>query len=265
MAVEKINQSIAQTQQYFNWVDKPLANECGCEIRHETIRDHVRDCLKPLKTERKNDEWEWLSRNVLVTLFCADQYTPENERFAGNAAERLKNLEKQLKVISKFTNLIKKDPDFGIRFFLHACLSLNSPDKVLFHIPEGQHDLLLKSVFSNYESSLKRVISMDRESQKRMLISSGGLHYCQFNADGTKAVIQDIKLDSTLFHLTYIFRHFTANRLDFWGNSKRMPRFGRPHYDLTAKILDKDTDSVKKHVTRLVKKDVYISHWPISL
>jgi len=267
MAVEKINQIIAQKQQYILWVDKPLANKCGCEKQHKTIRDHVRDYLKPLKTKRSNDEWEWLSRHVLVTLFCANQYSPKDDRLNRNTNERLKNLESELTCISKFNELIRKDFDFGVRFFLHACVPQNSPGKILFNIPHGQYDSVFKTAFRDYKASLKKEISTLRRYRKKMLVARGGLLYPQFKSDGKKAVIQDIEFGSKLFHLTFIFRHFTdRNRTPDLGIQPRtMPPFGRPHYDLTAKILDKDTDSVKKHVTLLVKKDVNIKPWPISL
>jgi len=178
----------------------------------------------------------------------------------------LDNLNAQLKTVSKFNRLIKKDPNFGMRFFLHACLHINSPGKVLFNIPEGQHDLLLKSIFEKYENALKRVIPADQQSQKRMVIARGGLLYCQFNPDGSKAVIQDIQIDSLRFHMTYIFRHFTDGKLDLGTEVKKMPKnLGQPRYDLTAKILNESSDKVREHINCLVAKDVCIHPWLISL
>jgi len=265
MAVEKINQLIAKTQEYMHWADKILTEHCGCEQRHQRIKDHVKACLEPLKTRGRNATWERLNRHVLVTLFCADQYRPEIDRSAENADERFKNLTKQKKAISKFNSLIKEDPDFGVRFFLHACVPFNSPGKLLFHIPEGQHDLLFKSVLSDYESSLQSEINAVRKSKKRTLIHRGGLHYCQFNSDGKKAVIQDIEFDSKLFHLTFIFRHFTEGELDLGIEAKKMPKIGEPRYDLTAKILKEDSNNILKHIDRLEEKGVYICPWPPSL
>ncbi|MCH6581127.1 MAG: hypothetical protein IH802_12315, partial [Nitrospinae bacterium] len=91
MAVEKINQLIAQTQKYIHWVDKPLADECGCEIQHITIKDHVEDCLEPLKNKGGKEPFQKLIRHVLVTLFCAEEYLTKDDRFNIYTVERLKN------------------------------------------------------------------------------------------------------------------------------------------------------------------------------
>jgi len=173
MAVEKINLEISNTPQYREWL--------GDELNQ--TRDHVRDCLKHLKANRRNDELAWLTRHIQVTLFCAKRYSPQDDRHAGNADERLKNLESQLKLISRFTKLTDKDPGLELRFFLDGCYTPNIiPD-------ENQRALILKSGFSNYIRSLKREKELVQTTRKRYLIARGGLFYGEFNADGKKARI----------------------------------------------------------------------------
>ena len=289
MAVEKINPIISKTPEYFHWVDKLLTKSCGCEDRHETIEDdeaiedhetigeHVRFCLKPLKTEGRNEPWEWLIRHVLVTLFCANEYPHNNDWFAGNTAERLENLESQLKLIDPFARLIKKDPDFGARFFLHAFVPQNSPDEIFFSIPQLQdhavsnhdailkYDAVLKSAFKDYKDSLKKEIFTSNKYKRMKLVARGGLLYPEFNENGSKNKITNIKINSILFHLTYIFRHFTDQKFDLGPEARKMPPFGDPRYDLTAKILNKDSNNILKHIDRLEEKGVYICPWPPSL
>lgn len=247
MAVEEINRRIAETPQYRKWVDSPS----------NKTRGHVGDCLDPLKAKRHNKDLAWLTRHIQVTLFCAKRYTPKDDRFVENADERIKNMKSQLKSISKFRKLAEKDPGFELRFFLEACYPFNIPD-------EDRHALILKTGFSNYEESLKKDIKWIRESQKRMLIARGGLLYKQFDEDGKRVPIRDIKFNSIYFHLTYIFHHFTAGKLDLGTTVKKMPRFGEPRFDLTAKILRNslDSHSIRNRVDRLEAKDVYIGHWP---
>jgi len=251
MAVEEINHEIAITPEYCKWLDDAL----------NQIKFHVRSCLKPLKATRSNEDLAWLTRHIQVTLFCAQRYSPQDDRHARNADERLKNLESQLKLISRFTKLTDKDPGFELRFFLDGCYTPNIiPD-------ENQRALILKSGFSNYIRSLKREKELVQTTRKRYLIARGGLLYGEFNADGKKAKIQNVELNSKLFHLTYIFHYFTAGKLNLGTTVKKMPRFGCPRYDLTAKILNgKLTElDVRKYINRLEAKDVYIGHWPPSL
>lgn len=289
MAVEEINLIISKTPEYFHWVDKLLTKSCGCEDRHETTKDHeaiedhetigehVRFCLKPLKTEGRNEPWEWLIRHVLVTLFCANEYPHNNDWFAGNTAERLENLDSQFKLIRRFASEIKKDPDFGARFFLHAFVPQNSPSEIFFSIPQLQdhavsnhdavskYDAILKSAFRDYKDSLKKEISTLRGYQKKMLVARGGLLYPEFNENGGKNIIRTIRFSSKLFHLTYILRHFTYKKINLGTQTKKMPSFGEPRYDLTAKILNEDSNNILKHIDRLEEKGVYICPWPPSL
>jgi len=142
---------------------------------------------------------------------------------------------------------------------------------VLFNFPPiqpdqpDQYNSILKSVFRDYEESLKREISTLRGYKKKNLVARGGLLYPEFNENGGKNTIRDIRFSSKLFHLTYIFHHFTHNRLNLGPPPNKMPQFGTPHYDLTAKILNEDSDKIKKHINRLVNNGVYIKPWPILL
>jgi len=256
MAVEKINLEISQKKQYIDWLD------------NTNTKGNVRNSLRSLKANRRSDEWEWLSRHVLVTLFCANQYSPKDDRFNRNTNERLKNLESELTCISKFNKLIKKDSDFGVRFFLHACVPQNSLGKILFNIPHGQYDSVFKTAFRDYKASLKKEISTLRRYRKKMLVACGGLLYPEFNEGGSKNRIRDIRLYSKLFHLTYIFRCFTYlkdKKLDLGTQEKKMPLFGDPRYDLTALILKENQENIKKIVPRLAEKGVYIKPWPVQL
>jgi len=250
MAVEKINPEIANTPEYWKWLDDAL----------NQIKFHVRSCLKPLKATRSNEDLHWLTRHIQVTLFCAERYRRGDDRLVENSNERLKNMESQLKSISQFAKLTDKDPGFELRFFLDACYPFNIPD-------EDRRALIWKTGFSNYKKALEKEMEWIRKAKKRMLIAQGGLLYGEFNADGKKAKIQKNELNSKLFHLTYIFRHFTAGKLNLGTTVKKMPRFGYPRYDLTAKILNgKLTElDVRKYINRLEAKDVYIGHWPPSL
>lgn len=256
MAVEKINPEIESTQEYKEWKN---------HSDNETP-NHVRECLEPLTAKRRNDERRWLTRHVLVTLFCAQRYKSGDDETSGDTVKRLHNLEEQLKVFSKLTNLANKDPGFALRFFLEACYPFKIPD-------EDRRDLIWKTGFSNYKKSLEKEMDWIRKSQKRSVMSRGGILYPRFNANGKMATpIRDPRLDSKLFHLTYIFHHFTEKPLgkkllNLGTRSKKMPRFGSPHYDVTAKILhdERDSHSIRNRIDRLKAKGVYIGHWPPSL
>jgi len=253
MAVEKINRIISKTPEYIKWL-RNLDNE---------VTDDLEILLYEANPEADEESLEWLNRHVLVTLFCAKEYSSENDIFNRNFDEEFKTLGSQLKRIAKFNELIKEDPDFGIRFYLQACLPMNSPGKVLFNIPKGQYDSILKTMFGDYEKSLQKGISMLREYEQMEWVGRGGLFYRQFNSNGKKVVIQDIEFDSKLFHLTFIFKHFTLGKLDLGIEAKKMPKIGKPRYDLTAKILKIKQQDVKQHVRRLVQKDVHIKQWYI--
>jgi len=89
MTLEKRNLIISQTQKYTDWLEEDNA----------TTKRNVRKHLRPLKAGRRSDEWERLSRHVLVTLFCTKEYSSKYDRFNRNTNERLKDLESELTCI----------------------------------------------------------------------------------------------------------------------------------------------------------------------
>jgi len=280
MAVEKINLIISKTPEYITWL-KNLDNEVTYDLGI---------LLSDANPEADEESLEWLKLHVLVTLFCAGRYLPEQDRFNRNTDECLENLKSQLTLITKLNRSINKDPDFGVRFFLHAFVPQNSPGKILFSIPQLQndsvskhdailnYDAILKSAFRDYKDSLKKEISTLRRYQKEMLVARGGLLYPEFNENGNPADVGDIKLNSILFHLAYIFHHFTANQLNLGTQTKKMPvsrnRTEGPRADLilqileTAKIIRKGKlgrRAISNCISRLAKKNVYIKPWPILI
>ncbi len=279
LGFEEFNQIVAQTEQYSDWLGDPKnkAQDVG-RLLYDAMGNHDNEAL------------EWLTLHVLVTLFCAGRYLPEQDRFNRNTDECLENLKSQLKLITQFARWIKKDPDFGARFFLHAFVPQNSSDEIFFSIPQLQdhaiskhdailkYDAILKSAFRDYKDSLKKEISTLRGYKKEMLVARGGLLYPEFNENGTPADVRDIKLNSILFHLAYIFHHFAANQFNLGTPPKTMPvsrnRTEGPRADLilqileTAKIIPKDKLSrraISNRISRLVEKDVYIKPWPILI
>jgi len=280
MAVEKINLIISKTLEYITWL-KNLDNEVTYDLGI---------LLSDANPEADEESLEWLKLHVLVTLFCAGRYLPEQDRFNRNTDECLENLKSQLTLITKLNRSINKDPDFGVRFFLHAFVPQNSPGKILFSIPQLQndsvskhdailnYDAILKSAFRDYKDSLKKEISTLRGYKKKMLVARGGLLYPEFNENGNPADVGDIKLNSILFHLAYIFHHFTANQFNLGTQTKEMPvsrnKTEGPRADLilqileTAKIFRKGKLSrraISNLISRLAKKNVYIKPWPILI
>jgi len=206
MAVEKINFQISKTPQFTDWLEKP-GNE---------IPDDIGIMLSDANQGASEESLEWLKLHVLVTLFCAEKYSHENDWFSKYTMnEHIENLESQLKHASRFNELIKEDPEFGVRFFVNACVPQNSPGKVLFSIPADQYKQIdgttgiysiFKTMFLDYKISLKREIDVLRKSKKNpMLIARGGL-LCDKN------LTKNIGFNSTLFHLAFHYPVFPTNR-----------------------------------------------------
>jgi len=276
LGFEEFNQIVAQTEQYSDWLGDPKNKAQDVDrLLYDAMGNHDEEAL------------EWLTRHVLVTLFCAGRYLPEQDR---NTAERLENLESQFTLIKKLNRSINKDPDFGVRFFLHAFVPQNSSDEIFFSIPQLQdhaiskhdailkYDAILKSAFRDYKDSLKKEIFTLNKYKRMKLVAYGGLLFRAIKEDGKRTDVGDIKLNSILFHLAYIFHHFAANQFNLGTPPKKMPvsrnRTEGPRADLilqileTAKIIPKDKLSrraISNRISRLVEKDVYIKPWPILI
>ena len=236
---------------------------------------------------------DWLKLHVLITCFCAEKYNRKYDQgyqTRKKEKDRTNEIVKQINAIRKFIKLVKNDPHSSINF-ITACSNLNKPKKkypknerpgkVTLKVPKDRRDTIFQEVLENYETQLNRKLKASEEGFKRMSFTYGGLAVSQtkstqigkvfiITGDGQTIRIQGIQRNSFFFHMTYIFRHYTANKLNLGDGLCRMPDIGQPRYIWTEQIFahlfpDESVDrmSIGKMVNHLVSADAMIHPWHI--
>jgi len=93
----------------------------------------------------------------------------------------------------------------------------------------------------------------------------GGIAY-----QGSFKKPEDIKKSSLLFHLVFLFRHYTAGKKDLGRFYQLMPTFGSPCQKAVASIasqvlnVDVTDKSVQQIIRRLQKNKVMIVPWQMT-
>ncbi len=283
MAVEKINSEIHKTEVYQQWYKTFHTQDSGKEI----IR-----LLKNFTRKAPAKSKDWLNLHTLVTCFCADNYKKADDRGhqrRGKEKDRIKKIAPQIKAIGKIIKLVESDP-YASTLFFFACSDLNRPKQkdfknprnrrpgqITFKVPKDRIEKLFPEVLENYEVQLRRELKYSKESLKKMLFTYGGLAFPETNLvhQGRKEQtfkIRNIRRNSFFFHMTYIFRHYTANKLNLGDSLCRMPDIGESHYDLTervyAELFPNEQDANRaamRIIAHLVSSHVVIHPWHLSI
>ena len=263
MAIEKFNLKISKLPAYQEW-KKSLFEPNDDRVN---VGEEIESALDNLKQKENLKALEWLKRHVFVTCFCAKNFNPWRDNSRTIQADGVKNLNSQLKTVSKLIKLAEKDRDFGVRF-LFSCIPFNSPEEIVFNIPRGKHDAIFRGVLEDYQKSLQWEIDDSKNRLKKLLVVRGGLYCTRTKPDGTEFRLRGILRNSFFFHLTFIFRHFTDRKFNLGVYSTKMPRFGKPRYNITQEINDalfpddgSDQTAILKMVEQLESGNVLIHPW----
>jgi hypothetical protein len=275
MAVEKINSYISESEAYQQWLKNFLAQDSGEEIKR-LLKNFTHKDLKEAR--------DWLKLHVLVTCFCADKYKEadfykktgdQGHRKREQEKERIKEIKPQIKATEKIIKLVGKDP-YASRRFILACSDLYNPKdrrsgRIIFKDIKGRIDTIFPEVLENYKADLERELKYSNERLNQMLFTYGGLAFPEKN-DGKTFKIRDIRRNSFYFHMTYIFRHYTAQKLNLGDSLCQMPDIGESRYDLTGNIytelFPKEKNApraLEKMIAHLVSSHVYIHPWHLSI
>ncbi len=277
MAVEKYNLEIYETDIFRQWHKTFHKQDSGKAIIR-LLKDFT------LKDPKKNSDW--LKLHILVTCFFADKYKKEDDlghQSREREKDRKKEIELQIKAIEKFIKLVEKDP-YASRNFIFACSDLSRPKQkgfknlknrrkgqIIFKDIKDQIDTIFLEVLKNYKARLELELNYSEERFNQMLFTSGGLAFPQ-TQQGQTFRIQNICSNSFFFHMTYIFRHYTSQKLNLGDSLSQMPDIGEPHYHWTEKIHDNlfpnkpvDQKSIRKMVEHLILAHTVIHPWHTPL
>jgi hypothetical protein len=289
MAVEKINSDISNSAVYQEWLKN---------FRSQDSEEKIKQLLKNLTRKAPGKARNWLKLHVLVTCFCADKYKKEDDRghqYRKQEKNRTKEIGRQINAIKKVIKFVERDPYSSINFF-YACQALNIPKQngfkipknrrpgpITFKVPKDRIDKLFPEVLENYVVRLKGDLKYSKARFKKMLFTYGGLAFPEtkpaqsgkvfiMTEDGQTFKIRDIRRNSFFFHMTYIFRHFTADKLNLGDDLRRMPDIGESHYDLTeqiyAELFPNEMDAIRaaeRIINHLVSSRVFIHPWHLSI
>lgn len=208
---------------------------------------------------------------AVMRACCNAYYDRFSDRTKRNRVERLledKEIESQIDAIKKLQQFYKKNWDFVYLPARRALETLSSINEDTVRFPQFTQFL------DQYAAGLqKRLDQLNRKrpSDEKDFWPYGGLMFpgdLPYGRDFIKYE-EHIKIQSLLFHLTYIFRHITNNNLDGLGSldCRPMPTTGKPRYALVADIAnivleetetkEHDEVSVRKIVDRLVRKKAH--------
>jgi hypothetical protein len=283
MAVEKINSEIYETEVYQQWYKTFSSQDSGEEITR---------LLKNFTRKASEKDRNWLKLHILTTCFCADKYKMADDQGHQKREQEkswTKKIEPQIKAIRKVIKLVERDP-YSSTKFIFACLDLNRPKQkdfknpknrrpgqITFKVPKDRTDTVFQEVLENYEVQLKKELKYSKERIKKMLFTYGGLAFPQTKSTHQGRKEQTFKIrgicrNSFFFHMTYIFRHYTANKLNLGNSLCRMPDIGESYYDLTEKIYaqlfpnEKDSNrAAERIIDHLVSSHVLIHPWHLSI
>lgn len=227
--------------------------------------DKGKEIFKLLQKKRircqKEDTYKWLPVLWACWLAHSGQFEEHTVRKQYDEIIKDKEMESPIKAFNKHQKFHKKHPN--ITYSAVMSIFESSPLK-------NEHKLILSifdQILNQYPTELQA--KLDEISQSDPLEEPefwpyGGLFFPSDLPFGRSIIRKgEIKKQSLLFHLVFVFRHITSDNFEALESpGGPMPKYGKPCYSLVAKIsnmvLEKDIgeDSVKKIVGRLENKTV---------
>jgi len=203
---------------------------------------------------------------IVIQMACCYAY---NDKFVENTVRKRydniiidKEIESQIRAIRKLQKFHNKNSNVTLPAILNAFsdLKINKNDIPTY----GNFDHFLDQYADGLQKWLDQVTGKQPPEEKTSWPYGGLLFFSDLPFGRSIKRQGDIKKQSLLFHLAYIFRHITSNNLETMKSpAGPMPKFGKPRYTLSGEIAQKvlgkivTENSAQKIVKNLVEKGVW--------